>query len=208
MNDLCVCVCTGVCVPPPSYCEPILSKRQKAHLDLVGWKVGLLHRALLVNWRLLPVSRATLLPPSSQSSLCLDIHMSSLPQSAQLSKYLKLCKLIIRLNTPPCLLLYKHRKREWPKRWRETHTHKRSWHEWVLSEQAAPTPEQLLLIINYLPPHEQASTSRCAERERQERGDSALYHSHSRNWTVSQLDSRMLHLPRAEWITWILLRST
>lgn len=62
VNDLCVCVCTGVCVPPPSYCEPILSTRQKAHLDLVGWKVGLLHRALLVNWRLLPVSRATLLP--------------------------------------------------------------------------------------------------------------------------------------------------
>ncbi len=47
VNDLCVCVC--VCVPPPSYCVPILSKRQKAHLDLVGWKVGLLHRALLVN---------------------------------------------------------------------------------------------------------------------------------------------------------------
>lgn len=45
VNDPCVCVC----VPPPSYCVPILSKRQKAHLDLVGWKVGLLHRALLVN---------------------------------------------------------------------------------------------------------------------------------------------------------------
>lgn len=73
VNDLCVCaqvcaqvcahVCASVCVPPPSYCVPILSKRQKAHLDLVGWKVGLLHRALLVNWRLLPVSRAT--PPPS-----------------------------------------------------------------------------------------------------------------------------------------------
>lgn len=44
-----------VCVPPPSYCVPILSKRQKAHLDLVGWKVGLLHRALLVNSGLLVV---------------------------------------------------------------------------------------------------------------------------------------------------------
>lgn len=59
-----VCVCVhGVCVPTPSYCVPILSKRQKAHLDLVGWKVGLLHRALLVNRGLPPVSKAALLPP-------------------------------------------------------------------------------------------------------------------------------------------------
>lgn len=88
-----------VCVLPPSYCVPILSKRQKAHLDLVGWKVGLLHRALLVNSGLLVVLRATCLP--LQSSLCVDVHMSSLSQSAQLSKYLKLCKLIIRL--PPSI---------------------------------------------------------------------------------------------------------
>lgn len=53
----------NVCVRPPSYCVPILSKRQKAHLDLVGWKVGLLHRALLVNRGLIPVSRATRLRP-------------------------------------------------------------------------------------------------------------------------------------------------
>lgn len=97
VNDLYARVC--VCVLPPSYCVPILSKRQKAHLDLVGWKVGLLHRALLVNSGLLVVLRATCLP--LQSSLCVDVHMSSLSQSAQLSKYLKLCKLIIRL--PPSI---------------------------------------------------------------------------------------------------------
>lgn len=49
MTRVCVCVCAWV--PPPSYCLPILSKRQKPHLDLVGWRVRLLHRALLVNWR-------------------------------------------------------------------------------------------------------------------------------------------------------------
>lgn len=126
-----VCV-LEVCVPPPSYCLPILSKRQKAHLDLVGWKVGLLHRALLVNWELLPVSRAALLP----SVLPPSLHMSSLPQSAQLSKYLKLCKLIIRLNSPSPPLssslpapLQTEKERE---RGRDTHT--RSWHEQPLSE--------------------------------------------------------------------------
>ena len=127
-----------MCVPPPSYCVPILSTRQKAHLDLVGWKVGLLHRALLVNGGLPPVSRATLPPPPPSVlslspslllslSLRLDLHMSSLPQTAQLSKYLKLCKLIIRPSTS-CLLIYKQREggereREWPKSRGETRTH-------------------------------------------------------------------------------------
>lgn len=95
--------------------------------------------------------------------------MSSLPQTAQLSKYLKLCKLIIRLSTS-CLLLYKQREggeRGSDPRVGERHAHTRCWHEWLLSEQAAPTPEQL--IINYLlPPHEQVSER---ERERKKGGE-------------------------------------
>lgn len=76
---------TCVCVPPPSYCMPILSTRQKAHLDLVGWKVGLLHRALLVNGGLLLVSRATLPPPPPSV------------RSRSLSAWISTC--------PPCLKL-------------------------------------------------------------------------------------------------------
>lgn len=69
------CVCLGVCVPPPSYCVPILRKRQKAHLDLVGWKVGRLHRALLVNSGLLPVCRTTPQPPPLGSSPFWSLHV-------------------------------------------------------------------------------------------------------------------------------------
>lgn len=66
--------------------------------------------------------------------------MSSQPQSAQLSKYLKLCKLIIRPKSSR-LLLYKQREGG-----------SRAASE--LSEQATVTPERLRLMINNLPPHE------------------------------------------------------
>lgn len=68
----CVCAGRGVCMSPPSYCVPILSDQQKAHLDLVGWRVSLLHRALLVNRGLLLVSMTETpphLPTSSPHSV-------------------------------------------------------------------------------------------------------------------------------------------
>lgn len=181
------CVCLGVCVPPPSYCLPILSKRQKAHLDLVGWKVGRLHRALLVNWGLLPISRTTPHPHPSVLPLLGSPHV--LPASkCPAQQIFETLRVNHKTNPPHSLLLYK--QKEGVTRDGEP----RSWHEWLLSEQAALTPEQPALIINYLPLS-------------WERG-SALYHAHSRDWTVSQPDSRTLHLPPDEGITWISLRST
>lgn len=77
----------GVCVPTPSYCVPILSKRQKAHLDLVGWKVDLLHRALLVNWGLPPVSKVALrlhLVPPALPWICKSPPCLKVPSSANI----------------------------------------------------------------------------------------------------------------------------
>lgn len=191
-----VCVCV-----PPSYCVPILSKRQKAHLDLVGWKVGLLHRALLVNSGLLVV----LGPLASPFSGCPHVLPVSKCSTQQIFETLQVNHKTAPLLPHPQASAFTNRKREWPKSI-ERHTNQRSWHKWLLSEQAASTLERLLLIINFVTTREQASASQGSERERQR--DSALYRTFSRNWAVSQWDSRMRHLLHVERITWISLRGT
>lgn len=199
----CMRVC--VCAPPPSYCVPILSKRQKAHLDLVGWKVGLLHRALLVNSGLLVV----LGPLASPFSGCPHVLPVSKCSTQQIFETLqvnhKTAPLLLHPHPQASASAFTNRKREWPKSI-ERHTNQRSWHKWLLSEQAASTLERLLLIINFVTTREQASASQGSERERQR--DSALYRTFSRNWAVSQWDSRMRHLLHVEQITWISLRGT
>lgn len=125
-------MCLGVCEPPPSYCLPILRERQKAHLDLVGWKVGRLHRALFVNRGLLPVRRTTPLPPLRS----LHVLPASKYPAQQIFETLQVNH---KTTPPPALLLYK--QKEGVTNETETHTH---WHKWLLSEQAALTPEQLV----------------------------------------------------------------
>lgn len=76
----------------------ILGKR---HLDLGGWKLTCSTEPFLLT-------RGCSLPPR----LSLALQMSSLPQFAQLSKYLKLCKLIITWSSL-WLLLRKQRAGRW-----------------------------------------------------------------------------------------------
>lgn len=78
------------------WCGSILGKR---HLDLGGWK-------LTCSTELLLLTERCALPPCSS----LGLQMSSSPQFAQLSKYLKLCKLIISWSSL-WLLLCKGRER-------------------------------------------------------------------------------------------------
>lgn len=139
-----VCACVHVRAPPPSYCLPILRKRQKAHLDLVGWKVGpLRHRALLVNGGLLqPPSPQTtgypqLLPP-------LNVLSQQIFETLQVNHKTE--------SLPPPLQTESGGVADWG-----GGVHKRSW----CSEQAAA--EQL--IINCAPPREQTGRLERSQQE-------------------------------------------
>lgn len=113
-TSVCVCVCVLIgqevaCMHVPSYRVVILRQWQKAHLDLVCLKCGLLHRAFLfaLQWRLFCLAdvlthtrackrslpRSLLHPPAPS---CLGHIPLPKHKSAQLSKYLNPSKLIMR----------------------------------------------------------------------------------------------------------------